>query len=73
MLTIRLRKLRNDSRLTYALSRLCYDMLLEYGVAARTANEAGVGTLASLFLTGKSPALIDEVYTFCEDVGLPIT
>ncbi len=32
-----------------------------------------VGTLASLFLTGKDPAVIDEVYDFCETVGLPTT
>ncbi|HEV7367597.1 glycerol dehydrogenase [Arenibaculum sp.] len=109
----------------YALSRLCYDTLLEYGVAARTACEAGVvtpaleriveantllsglgfesgglaaahaihngltalhethrfwhgekvaiGTLALLALTGRPPALADEVFSFCEAVGLPTT
>jgi glycerol dehydrogenase len=30
----------------YALSRLCYDTLMEYGVSARTANEAKVVTFA---------------------------
>ncbi len=109
----------------YALARLCYDTLLEYGEAALVsckvnavtpalehvieANtllsglgfESGglaaahsihngltvlpqthnyyhgekvtLGVLASLFLTGKSKALIDEVYSFCESVGLPTT
>jgi glycerol dehydrogenase len=32
-----------------------------------------VGVLASLFLTDKSSDLIDEVYCFCESVGLPTT
>jgi glycerol dehydrogenase len=31
------------------------------------------GTQASLFLTDKSKDTIDEVYTFCESVGLPTT
>jgi glycerol dehydrogenase len=31
------------------------------------------GTLTSLFLTGKPAAVIDEVYTFCDQVGLPLT
>jgi glycerol dehydrogenase len=31
------------------------------------------GTLASLFLTDKSQDMIDEVYSFCESVGLPTT
>jgi len=109
----------------YALARLCYDTLLEYGVAAKVSCEAGaitpalehiveantllsglgfesgglaaahsihngltvlpqthgyyhgekvaVGVLASLFLTDKPRALIDEVYGFCEAVGLPTT
>jgi glycerol dehydrogenase len=113
------------SMTAYALARLCYDTLLENGVAARTANETQVvtiafekvveantllsglgfesgglaaahaihngltvleqthhnyhgekvafGTIASLFLTGKSEAQIDEVYSFCEAVGLPTT
>ena len=109
----------------YALARLCYDMLLEYGLLAKTAAEMGVvtpaveriveantllsglgfesgglasahaihngftvleqahdamhgekvaiGTQASLFLTDSDTALIDEVYSFCEDVSLPTT
>jgi glycerol dehydrogenase len=107
----------------YALARLCYETILEYGELARSACEAkvataalervveantllsglgfesgglaaahaihngltalspthryyhgekvAVGTLASLFLTGKSAKIIDEVYSFCETVGLP--
>jgi glycerol dehydrogenase len=31
------------------------------------------GTQASLFLSDKSKEIIDEVYTFCESVGLPTT
>lgn len=31
------------------------------------------GTLASLFLTDKSQEVIEEVYSFCESVGLPTT
>jgi len=109
----------------YALARLCYDSLLEYGVSAKKACEARIvtpalehiietntllsglgfescglaaahgfqvgftvlkethyylhgevvafGTLASLFLTDKPPDIIDEVYSFCESVGLPTT
>lgn len=116
---------RLGSMTAYALARLCYETLLDYGVQALTANRAGVvtdafekvveantllsglgfesgglaaahaihngltvlepthhyfhgekvaiGTLASLFLTAKSPDLIDEVFTFCETVGLPTT
>ena len=30
-----------------------------------------IGLLAMLFLTNRSSAIIDEVYTFCESVGLP--
>ncbi|HZW04092.1 MAG TPA: glycerol dehydrogenase [Anaerolineaceae bacterium] len=36
-------------------------------------EKVAFGTLASLFLTGKPTELIDQVYDFCEDVGLPIT
>lgn len=113
------------STTAYALARLCYQMLLEYGPTAKAAVEAhsvvpavehlveastllsglgfesggvaaahgiqialGVlrethdslhgeivafGTLVSLFLTDKSQELIDEVYSFCESVGLPTT
>ncbi len=107
----------------YALAKLCYDTLLEYGVTAKMSCEAhavtpalehiveantllsglgfesgglaaahaihngltvsekvhdqyhgekvAFGTLASLFLTDKPRSVIDEVYTFCESVGLP--
>jgi glycerol dehydrogenase len=109
----------------YALAQLCYQTLLEYGLAAKRACElrsvipalehiveantllsglgfescglAGAhgiqigftalketgnylhgeivafGTQASLFLTDKKTEIIDEVYTFCESVGLPTT
>jgi glycerol dehydrogenase len=36
-------------------------------------EKVAIGVLASLFLTDKPAALIDEVYTFCEAVGLPTT
>lgn len=36
-------------------------------------EKVAFGTLTSLFLTGKPADLIDQVYTFCEDVGLPTT
>jgi glycerol dehydrogenase len=36
-------------------------------------EKVAFGTLASLFLTDKEPALIREVYAFCESVGLPTT
>ncbi len=114
-----------SSMTAQALARLCYETLLEYGVAAKMSCEhhvvipalehvieantllSGVGfesgglaaahalqdglnaldtnheyyhgekvafgTLVSLFLTGKPSDLIDEVYTFCESVGLPTT
>jgi glycerol dehydrogenase len=113
------------SMTAYALSRLCYETLLEYGLAAKVSNEVravtpaferiveantllsglgfesgglaaahaihngltvleethdynhgekvAIGTLASLFLTDKSSEIIDEVYFFCEEVGLPTT
>jgi glycerol dehydrogenase len=113
------------SMTAYALARLCFDTLMEYGLAARTACEVhavvpaveriveantllsglgfesgglgaahaihngftvleqahdayhgekvAFGTLASLFLTDKPIDLIDRVYTFCEEVGLPTT
>jgi glycerol dehydrogenase len=31
------------------------------------------GTLVSLFLTDKSKSVIDQVYSFCESIGLPTT
>jgi glycerol dehydrogenase len=113
------------SMTAYALARLCYDTLLAYGVAAKSACEShavvpalehiteantllsglgfesgglgaahaihngltvlepthdyfhgekvAIGVLTSLFLTDKPPETIDEVYTFCEAVGLPTT
>ena len=113
------------SMTAYALAKLCYDTLLEFGVVAKISNKAGVvtpaleriveantllsglgfesggiaschaihngltvlapthkyfhgekvaiGVVASLFLTDKSAELIDEVYTFCESIGLPTT
>lgn len=36
-------------------------------------EKVAFGTLVSLFLTGKPVALIDEVFYFCETVGLPTT
>lgn len=108
-----------------ALSRLCYETVLEYGVLAKAACEHHVvtpalehvveantllsgigfesgglaaahaiqdglnaldrdhayyhgekvafGVLTSLFMTDKSPEVIDEVYSLCESVGLPAT
>ena len=113
------------SMTAYALARLCYGTLLEYGVTAKISCEAhavtpalehiieantllsglgfesgglaaahaihngftvlekvhdkqhgekvAFGTLASLFLTDKPAQIIDEVYAFCESVGLPTT
>lgn len=113
------------SMTAYALARLCYDTLIEYGVMAKLSCEAkavtpalervveantllsglgfesgglaaahaihngltvlekthkyyhgekvAYGTLTSLFLTDKDPDIIDEVYSFCESVGLPTT
>ncbi len=109
----------------HALAQLCYDTLIEYGLAAKISCEAqavtpalehiveantllsglgfesgglaaahslhngltvlapthgyyhgekvAIGVLASLFLTDRPNALIDEVYGFCESVGLPTT
>jgi len=114
-----------SSMTAYALAKLCYDTLLEYGLAAKMSCDANavtpalehiveantllsglgfesgglatahsihngltalpqthnanhgekvtIGVLASLYLTDKPRQLIDEVYTFCESVGLPIT
>ncbi|MDO9632111.1 MAG: glycerol dehydrogenase, partial [Humidesulfovibrio sp.] len=113
------------SMTAHALSRLCYETVRDWGLAARTACEAHVvtpalervveantllsglgfesgglgaahsihngltalpgvhglyhgekvafGVLASLFLTDKPVALMDEVYTLCEVLGLPTT
>ncbi|HQK99187.1 MAG TPA: glycerol dehydrogenase [Smithellaceae bacterium] len=115
----------HSSMTAQTMARLCYETLLEYGVAAKMAcrhsvvipalehvveantllsgvgfESAGLaaahaiqdglnaldkehksyhgekvafGVLASLFLTDKSSEMIDEVYTFCESVGLPTT
>ena len=111
------------SMAAYALAHLCYDTLLQYGLTAKLACQAGVvipalehiveantllsglgfesgglatahsihngltvlksthqyyhgekvaiGTLASLFLTDKPKETIDEVFSFCQSVGLP--
>ncbi|MGB9863850.1 MAG: glycerol dehydrogenase [Candidatus Saccharicenans sp.] len=113
------------SMTAYALARLCYDTLLNYGKLALAANEkhvvtpalervveantllsglgfesgglaaahaihngltvleqthkyyhgekVAIGVLASLFLTDKPAEVIDEVYNFCQEVGLPVT
>lgn len=113
------------SMTAYALARLCYDTLLEYGAAALASckentvtpslehiieantllsgigfesgglamahsihngltvlprthdyyhgEKVALGVLASLFLNDKPKAMIDEVYTFCESIGLPTT
>lgn len=34
-------------------------------------EKVAFGLLASLFMTDKSPAVIDDVYSFCESIGLP--
>ena len=109
----------------FALARLCYDTILEYGLPAVISCEEGVvtpalervveantllsglgfesgglgaahaihngltelagthdswhgekvaiGVLASLFLTDKPRKIIDEVFDFCMEVGLPTT
>jgi glycerol dehydrogenase-like iron-containing ADH family enzyme len=36
-------------------------------------EKVAIGVLASLFLTGKAPERIEEVFAFCEQVGLPTT
>lgn len=113
------------SHTAYALSRICYETLLEYGSEALAACNAhqvtpalehvieantllsglgfesgglamahsihngltvlhqthdyfhgekvAVGVLASLFLREETKPLIEEVYTFCESIGLPTT
>jgi len=113
------------SMTAYTLAHLCYETLLDHGVAAKTACENNVvipalehvveantllsgigfesgglatahaihdglnaldathayyhgekvafGTLTSLFLTDKPTEIIDEVFSFCESVGLPTT
>ena len=116
---------RPGTMTAYALARLCYDTLLEYGPLAMSAVETqsvtpaldhvveantllsglgfesgglaachaihngltslrdthafwhgekvAIGVLAALFLTDKRKDMIDEVYGFCESVGLPTT
>ena len=36
-------------------------------------EKVAFGTLASLFLNNRNQAVRDEVYTFCEEIGLPVT
>ncbi len=67
----------------YALARLCFDTLMEYGVLALSAAKGGavtaalekvaIGVLAALFLTDRPPEMVDRVYAFCAAVGLPTT
>ncbi|MFZ2154198.1 MAG: glycerol dehydrogenase [Candidatus Moraniibacteriota bacterium] len=109
----------------YALAKLCFDTLFEYGVIAKVSNEnktvtpalekvieantllsglgfesggiaschaihngltmlepthayyhgekVSIGVVASLFLTDKDADFINDVYDFCESVGLPTT
>ncbi|EJI7842136.1 glycerol dehydrogenase, partial [Salmonella enterica subsp. enterica serovar Aba] len=109
----------------FGLARMCFDVLLKYGVLAKAACEqkmvtpalehiveantllsglgfesgglaaahaihngltvlpethtywhgekVAFGTLAMLMLTDREPELIDNVYNFCESVGLPTT
>ncbi len=47
--------------------------VLEQTHSAHHGEKVALGTLASLFLTNKSSDVIDEVYSFCEVVGLPTT
>lgn len=113
------------SMTAYALARLCYETLLEYGVAAKLSGEVhaitpafehiveantllsglgfesgglasahaihngftvleqthkyfhgekvAFGVLASLFLTDKPHSIMDQVFSFCESIGLPTT
>lgn len=113
------------SMTAFSLARLCYDILLEYGIYAKISCEVhvvtpalehiieanillsgigfesgglaaahaihngltlleethsyyhgekvAIGTLTSLFLTDKPHKIIDEVFSFCESVGLPTT
>ncbi len=109
----------------YAIARMCYDTIIEYGLAAKKACEVhavipalehvieaailqsglgfensglagchgllgafsflgasktklhgelvAFGTLVDLFLTDRKGEVINEVYNFCESVGLPTT
>jgi glycerol dehydrogenase len=114
-----------NTKVAMAIAGLCYDILMEHGVNAKTACENKVvtpalehvieantllsgigfesgglsiahgihdcltnlhqthacyhgekvafGVLTHLVLTDQSSTLIDEVYSFCESVGLPVT
>lgn len=113
------------TRAAFRLARLCYDTLLEFGVAAKTScqqnvvtpalehvveantllsglgfecgglasahsihngltrlepahafyhgEKVAIGVLAGLFLSDRPSELIDDVYDFCESIGLPTT
>ncbi len=113
------------SMTAYALAKLCFDTLLEFGYIAKVSNDANtvtpafekvveantllsglgfesggiaschavhngltmlepthkyfhgekvsIGVVTSLFLTDKPAEFIDEVYDFCESIGLPTT
>jgi glycerol dehydrogenase len=115
----------HGSMAAFSLAELCYETLLEYGIAAKEAcavhvvtpavehvveantllsgigfesgglaaahaihngltaleqthnyyhgEKVAFGTLTSLFLTDKEISLVDEVFLFCEAVGLPTT
>ena len=115
----------NATLAALSLARLCFDTILQYGVAAQAScqqnivtpalehvieantllsglgfesgglaaahsihngltrlsgthafyhgEKVAIGVLAGLFLTDRPPSLIDEVYDFCESVGLPTT
>ena len=47
--------------------------VLEASHHAYHGEKVAFGVLTSLYLTGKSADMIDRVYTFCENVGLPTT
>lgn len=47
--------------------------VLEQTHAYYHGEKVAIGTLASLFLTDQEPDLVDEVFSFCEEVGLPTT
>ena len=46
---------------------------LDKGHAYYHGEKVAFGVLASLFMTDKPVSMIDEVYSFCEAVGLPTT
>jgi len=47
--------------------------VLEETHGATHGEKVAFGTLTSLFMTDRSRETIDEVYTFCQSVGLPVT